>query len=590
MMMKENSKKTLRIYWEHGAKYPWFALSVFIFSGLAAAANAIYPLYIKDFINLLAVKDADRATTLAGLRHTLLVILVIYLVQWLFYRFLQISAALFETRVIKDLSDSCYRYLHKHSFSFFINNFAGSLVKKVKWFTGAFEAITDQIIWNLEPLIVQMAITLVILIRLDLVIGLSMIVWAIIFIAFNWSFTKYKLKYDLARNEAETESSGHLADTIANHNNVRLFGGYEREVAAFSAINEKLRRLRIITWNYLSNTMDGVQALLSIVLEVGILYYGIDLWNRGQLSIGDFVLIQTLLLATVDRIWNIGRIVRTVYERLSDAEEMAVILDTPHAIGDHPRAKKLKPTNGEIEFRSVDFNYHETRQILKDFNLTIAPRQRVAIIGTSGAGKTTLIRLILRLHELTAGQILIDGQDIAKVTLDSLWEAVSLVPQDPDLFHRSLRENIRYGRPEATDAEVEAAALAAHCHEFIVNLPDGYETLVGERGVKLSGGERQRVAIARAILRNSPILILDEATSSLDSESEKLIQAALANLMEGKTVIVIAHRLSTIRQMDRIIVIQGGRIVEEGKHDDLLANEHGVYNHLWQLQAGGFIR
>jgi ATP-binding cassette subfamily B protein len=462
-------------------------------------------------------------------------------------------------------------------------------VKKVKWFTGAFEGIADQVIWNLEPLAIQMLITLVILFGLNFWLGAAMIVWAAAFVTFNWLFTKYKLKYDLARNEAETESTGHLADTIANHNNVRLFGGFEREAGTFEGINEKLRRLRIITWNYLSNTMDGVQALLSIILEVGLFYYGITLWQRGQLSVGDFVLIQTLMLATVDRIWNIGRVVRTVYERMSDAAEMTDILETPHEIKDVPNASPIEIKEGQIEFRNVDFNYNETRPILRDFGLVIAPHERVALIGTSGAGKTTIIRLILRLHELTAGKILIDGQDIARVELESLWQAVSLVPQDPDLFHRSLLENIRYGRPEATDAEVHDAAKAANCHEFIASLPNGYDTLVGERGIKLSGGERQRVAIARAILRNAPILIMDEATSSLDSESEKLIQDALARLMEGKTVIVVAHRLSTIRQMDRIVVIDQGKIVEEGTHGKLLEKKDGVYNRLWQLQAGGFI-
>ncbi|MCX6713454.1 MAG: ABC transporter ATP-binding protein [Candidatus Vogelbacteria bacterium] len=588
--MKINTKKTYKIYWQHGARYPWLALFTFLSVGLTAVVNAIYPLFLRDFINLLASQNADRATTLVALRHTLFIIAGLYLANWLFYRIQQFTAAIFEARVIKDLSDTCFSYLHKHSFTFFINNFAGSLVKKVKWFTGAFEAITDQVIYNLEPLVVQMVITLVILLRVNLWIGYAMIVWAILFIAFNWSFTKFKLKYDLARNETETESSGLLADTIAGHNNVRLFGGYTREVAAFSAVNEKLRRLRIITWNYLGNSMDGVQALLSIILEVGIFYYGIYLWNLGQITVGDFVLIQTLLIATVERIWNVGRIVRTVYERMSDAEEMTVILDTPHDIKDIPTAKKLKVNKGQIEFRGVTFNYNETRSILKDFNLTITPNERVAFIGTSGAGKTTIIRLILRLHELTAGKILIDDQNISKVKLESLWQAVSLVPQDPDLFHRTLLENIRYGRPDATDAEVEIAAKAANCHEFIAGLQDGYQTMVGERGIKLSGGERQRVAIARAILRGSPILILDEATSSLDSESEKLIQGALANLMKGKTVIVVAHRLSTIRQMNRIIVIDGGKIAEEGTHDALLEKTDGVYHRLWELQAGGFIK
>jgi ATP-binding cassette subfamily B protein len=266
------------------------------------------------------------------------------------------------------------------------------------------------------------------------------------------------------------------------------------------------------------------------------------------------------------------------------------MLETPHDINDIPNAKNLIIKEGKIEFKKVDFNYNETRSILKDFNLTIEPHQRAAIIGASGSGKTTIVKLIFRMHDLTAGKLLIDGQDISKVTQESLWQNISLVPQDPILFHRTLLDNIRYGKPDASDDEVIEAAKAAHCHEFISEQTEGYNTFVGERGIKLSGGERQRIAIARAILRNAPILVLDEATSSLDSESEHLIQDALAKLMENKTVIVIAHRLSTIRQMDRIVVIEKGKIVEDGDHNKLLEFKEGIYHKLWQFQAGGFIK
>jgi ABC-type multidrug transport system fused ATPase/permease subunit len=268
---------------------------------------------------------------------------------------------------------------------------------------------------------------------------------------------------------------------------------------------------------------------------------------------------------------------------------MTKILTMPHEITDIPKAKKLKIKEASVVFDNVKFNYNETRTILSDFNLNVKSHEKLALVGPSGAGKSTIVKLLLRQHDVTDGHILIDGQDIAKVTQESLWDAVSLVPQEPLLFHRTLMENIRYGKPDASDDEVVEAAKLAYCHEFISSFPEGYGTFVGERGVKLSGGERQRVAIARAILRNAPILVLDEATSSLDSESEGLIQAALTNLMKGKTVIVIAHRLSTIMKMDRIIVVSGGKISEEGSHDELLKHEHGLYKKLWDLQAGGFV-
>jgi ABC-type multidrug transport system fused ATPase/permease subunit len=287
--------------------------------------------------------------------------------------------------------------------------------------------------------------------------------------------------------------------------------------------------------------------------------------------------------------WDFSRIVRDFYEGFADAKEMIDIMLLPHEIKDIPNASALKITAGEIEFRDVTFNFNETREVLSKISVKIKGGQKVALIGPSGAGKSTFIRLILRLYDLAGGEILIDGTDIHTVTQESLRQNISLVPQDPVLFHRSLLENIRYGRKDATDSEVIEAARLAHCDEFVQNLPLKYETYVGERGIKLSGGERQRVAIARAILKNAPILVLDEATSSLDSASESLIQDALDVLMKGKTTIVIAHRLSTIRKMDRIIVMEGGSIIEDDTHEELLKNENGLYGRLWKLQAGGFM-
>jgi ABC-type multidrug transport system fused ATPase/permease subunit len=269
---------------------------------------------------------------------------------------------------------------------------------------------------------------------------------------------------------------------------------------------------------------------------------------------------------------------------------MIEIFDTPHGVKDTTDAKPLVVGKGSIALEHVSFGFSEERIILEDFSLTIAAGEKVALVGPSGAGKSTVTKLLLRMYDVTSGAVKVDDQDISKVTQKSLRSAISFVPQEPILFHRSLRDNIRYGRPDASDEEVIEAAKKAHCHEFIESLAEGYDTHVGERGVKLSGGERQRVAIARAILKNAPILILDEATSALDSESEALIQDALRVLMEGKTVIVIAHRLSTIMTMDRIIVIEGGKIAAEGTHDELVNHQGGLYQKLWSIQAGGFIQ
>ena len=280
---------------------------------------------------------------------------------------------------------------------------------------------------------------------------------------------------------------------------------------------------------------------------------------------------------------------RGIYQAMADSKEMVEILETPHQIKDTPGAKILADAKGKIDFENIVFGFQDDRIILKDFDLSINSGEQVAIVGSSGAGKTTLTGLLLRLFEPTGGRILIDGNDIREITQESLRKNISLVPQDPVLFHRSILENIRYGRPEASDEEVIAAAQMAHCDKFVQKMPAGYQTMVGERGVKLSGGERQRVAIARAILKRAPILILDEATSSLDSKSEALIQDALDALMKDQTVIAIAHRLSTIRKMDRVVVLKGGTIIEQGSHQSLIRKRDGVYRKLWRLQSSGFI-
>lgn len=326
-----------------------------------------------------------------------------------------------------------------------------------------------------------------------------------------------------------------------------------------------------------------------ISIEFILVYTGIHLWQQGILTIGDFALIQSYLIAAIGQLWNFGNNLRRMYEAFADATEMVEIMNLPREVTDKPGAVALTPGDGHIEFKDVGFSFANGNPVLTNFRLSIKGHEKIALVGPSGAGKTTVTKLVLRLYDITSGSIEIHGQDIRKVTQNSLREAISYVPQESVLFHRTLRENIAYGKQDATMEEIIEAAKKAHCHEFIAKLPEGYETYVGERGVKLSGGERQRVAIARAILKNAPILVLDEATSSLDSESEMLIQDALAKLMEGKTVIAIAHRLSTIMKMDRIIVMEEGKVVLTGTHNELLAQESNLYKKLWEIQAGGFV-
>ncbi|HLD31224.1 MAG TPA: ABC transporter ATP-binding protein [Patescibacteria group bacterium] len=588
--MKNNTKKTLKLYWHEAKKHKITGLILLFSSILTAVVEAFIPFYFKNFFDILSESSGiPTSMVVESLFGTLLFIAFLFSLSWALWRVNTFTLSYFEAKMLAQLANKCFAYLHHNSFSFFNNNFVGSLVKKVNWFTRAFEDIIDQAVFSVLPLVVGTVMVFIILGRVNIWLGFAMLGWVVIFTSISWIFTKFKLKYDIERNKAESTVTGRLADTITNNSNVKLFNGYGREVGAFEKDTAALAKIRKYTWD-LSTIFEAVQGFLSISIELGIFYFAIKLWQKNILTIGDFVLIQTYILTMMNKVWSFSHVLRHFYEKLSDAEEMTIVFDTPHEIQDIPRAKDLKVLTGEVVFQNVNFNYNQTRSVLKKFNLSIPAKQRLAIIGPSGAGKTTIIKLLFRMHDVASGKIFIDNQNIAKVTQESLWKNVALVPQDPILFHRTLFENIQYGNPEASKDEVIKASKAAHCHDFIKSLDDGYDTYVGERGVKLSGGERQRVAIARAILKNAPILVLDEATSSLDSESELLIQEALAELMKNKTVVVIAHRLSTIRKMDRIIVVDEGGIVEDGAHNALLKKIGGIYNKLWKLQVKGFIK
>ncbi len=586
--MQKTTKQTLKNYWDH-TKNSRFIMFVIIFALIGVGVvNVSIPLFFKKFFDVLTIEAGDTDFLAGKLINILIIIAGLELLQWTFWRIATFTSAYFQPKIMAKLANTCFAYLHLHSYSYFNNNFIGSLVKKVNRFVFAFERIIDRIFWNLIGLFVNVTLIVIVLFIKSPVLGIFLLIWLTVFIIINSLLANYRFKFDLERNEVESKSSGMLADTLTNHVNVKLFCGLDREKLNFAKIQNRVKQLRQKVWN-IENFFEATQGLLTITLEVGLIYVGIRLWKIGKFTVGDFVLLQSYMLIVFMRIWDFGRVIRNIYQDLSEAEEMTQIFNTPHEIVNNKSAKKLLVKKGKIEFKDVVFSYKQTRKILKNFNLRIKSGERIALVGPSGAGKTTVTRLLLRLHDIDEGKILIDEQNIAKITLESLWRNVSLVPQDPILFHRTLIENIRYGKPEATNAEVFKATKQAHCDKFIADLSEKYNTYVGERGVRLSGGERQRVAIARAILRNAPVLVLDEATSSLDSESEHLIQDALDNLMKKKTVIVIAHRLSTIMKMDRIIVIDSGGIIEQGTHDELLKKKDGMYKKLWKYQAGGFI-
>jgi len=586
--MQQNTIKTLKYYLKASLKYKVAGFFIILAIITGAFVSVIIPLYYKKFLDLISISGADKSLAIPGLVRILVYIIILNFIAWIGWRVATFTASYFQPKVEADLNNQSFGYLHKNSFVFFNNNFTGALVKRVKWFSKAFIIISDIIFWKLLPLFIGLTVIIIVLFNRNIYLGWAVVGWLVLFLTVNLFFTKYKLKYDIQRSEKESETTAVLADTITNHNNIRLFGGYKRELRNFTLVIEQLRKIKKFTWN-LSDIFEAIQSFMMISFDIFLMYLAMRLWQKNILTVGDFILIQAYLIDMFHRTWDFGKNIRKMYEALADAEEMTAILNTPHEVQDIVKAKKLTVPSGGIEFKNVDFYYRKTRKVFKDFNLNIRAGERVALVGPSGAGKTTVIKLLTRIHNVSAGEVLIDNQNIAKVTQESLRGNISLVPQNPILFHRTLMDNIRYGKPDSTNQEIITASKKAHCHEFVMKFNDKYNTYVGERGVKLSGGERQRVAIARAILRNSPILILDEATSSLDSASEALIQDAIDKLMKNKTVIVIAHRLSTIRKMDRIIFIDEGKIIEQGTHNELLATPNSRYRELWNIQAGNFI-
>lgn len=590
--MKGESKKlaTARevfdVYWANTQKYRLLLAAIGGGLLLMQIAMLSAPLFMRQFFNLLGTHNPDAQTI-----HTLTILLgltgLMYLLNWFGHRLEGWSTMILEARVMADLLDNAFGYLIRHSHNFFISRFAGSLTHRVNKFSKAYETLFDTVVRSFVPSFFFVVGAIAVLSFRSPLLAILLSVWVVVFVTFQIWVSLLRQPLRVARAEADTQVTGTLADAISNQSTIMQFSGEQHERHIFKRVVEKWRAITLKSWfadEYIWMTIG----IFAIGIEIGLLYGAVQLWGRGLMTIGDFILIQAYLLTTFNRLVSINRELRRFYDAFADASEMVGILNTPHEVGDKLGAKKLAITEGEVRFEKVSFYFNTKVPVLRNFDLIIHSGERIALVGPSGAGKSTVIKLLLRMFDVQEGEIKIDGSNISAVSQASLRETIAFVPQEPILFHRTLMENIRYGRRDATDAEVLQAAKQAHCHEFIEKLPEQYNTFVGERGIKLSGGERQRVAIARALLKNAPLLVLDEATSSLDSESESLIQDALETLMRGKTVIVIAHRLSTIMKMDRIVVVEAGAIVAQGTHLELV-NQEGLYRKLWSIQAGGFI-
>lgn len=574
----------LKYFWQVVKRFKVSFFSVIIFTIIASALDVYIPL---QYLRLWNVLSTNSFSVVSVAKAIIILVLILNLIRWIVRRISGISLVYFEAEVMAGLRAQGFNHMIGHSHSFFVNNFAGSLTYKINKYARAFEKLADRMASDGLPLIIRGVGTVIAIYSLFPKYSYILGVFCIVFLVTAFIYIRYKLKYDVIASEWDTKTTGAFADSIGNHSSIQLFTGHSYEKNRVNDVIEKQKKATAFNW-YLWEGLGSIQSFYSVAIEFIIFWFAIGDWKLGLMTLPIMVLLQSYLIRLMDSLWSFGGIVRAYYESFADAHEMAVILNTPYEIVDNP-TQIVQNTKGEIIFHNVTYLYkNNNSKVLDNFSLIIPAGQKIAVVGSSGAGKTTFVRLLMRLFNLTSGQITIDSIDISNISQKNLREQIAFVPQDPILFHRTLMENIRYGRRDATDEEVKKVATLAHCDDFIDALPKGYETYVGERGVKLSGGERQRVAIAQAILKNAPILILDEATSSLDSHSESLIQDALVKLIQGKTTIVIAHRLSTIRQMDRIIVIEKGRIIEDGTHDELANKKDGLYKKLWDLQAGGF--
>ncbi len=587
-LLQPNSRLTFKFFWRlvKTEKLTYVLKNIALV--VAVVFSMAWVIVFGQFFDALTM-DIEKSAIIGELLRLLGLIIVIDLIEFAGWRAAGYLNNFFQPKIMTKIATECFDYLHKHSYGFFSNKFTGSLVKKINKMVRAFEVIEDKIYWDMTPLFLRIAMILAVLFFVHPLLGVIMLVWTTIFIVANYYISIYKFRWDIDAAAAETKITARLADTITNSATVKLFAGHKFELRRFMSLSERWRKKAKKAWDIGSHIEAG-QGLFMILFEVVILYSSIRLWQNDIIGISEFFIIQAYIFEMFHQLWNFGRNIRDIYESLADAEEMIEILNEPHEIKDRPKAKPIRINSGKITFDRVHFSYEDdTSNVIKNLSFAIKPGEKVALIGPSGGGKTTLVKLLLRFHDVKKGKIIIDSQSIKNVTQESLRKNVTMVPQDPILFHRSLRENIRYGRRNASDQEVVAASKMAHCHEFIQKLPKKYETLVGERGIKLSGGQKQRIAIARAILANPKILILDEATSSLDSQSETLIQKALQNLIKNKTTLIIAHRLSTIMEVDRIFVLKDGKIIEEGRHADLVTKKSSLYKKLWDLQVGGYL-
>lgn len=584
------TRKTLAIFWRENCRHPLLFVSSSLTWLIGMTLQKLgLAFIIAQAINKLIHLHLQAGTSYWSIfRPYLIIFVVVGIVAQLFIDVALILLSKLETTVAPELQTRIFSWILEQSLDFHANTFSGALVNKVNRFRAAYVTMTDTFILVILRMLASIVFAIIVIAFFSPVIAGGMAVWTICFLALNLQLTRKRIAFSKVAAAADTELTAHLADALGNISAVKAFGNEQPERLMQEEKAYDLGAKKFNAW-VRSIKNDALFGLLMTLLQFGVLALSIQGIITHQITIGTLVLVQVYVTQIIVELWGVSGISRNVEQALSDAAEMTEILDHEPEVKDSKKPVRARITKGAIDFKNVTFTHNGAHQpLFQDFNLSIKPGEKIGLVGHSGSGKTTLTRLLLRFSDLASGNIEIDGQNIAKIAQSDLRRSIAYVPQEPVLFHRSLKDNIAYAKANATEAEIEAAAKRANAYDFISQLPDGFDTLVGERGVKLSGGQRQRIAIARAILKDAPILVLDEATSALDSESELLIQQALQELMKKRTTIVIAHRLSTIQKMDRIIVMENGAITEQGGHHSLL-KKYGAYATLWKHQSGGFI-
>ena len=563
----------------------WY-LTMLVFVTADAVCGITIPYGIARVLK--TVTHAREAVpSMASLQGPLLLFLGLALGEVIFGRLAGGIQVRLGPRQRQNVTRALYHYLQYHSHRFLTSDFAGALAHRISETSLGVTQTLWSVLTEFWPAAVVLGVSITLLTTAHLELGLFVLVWAALFVSASFWLARRARPYAVAASAARSETTGKVVDSVTNLTSTRLFARneYEREYLN-SYLHKELKAIH--RSNMYAERVRWFQFGSAAVLKVGTLYYALRLWQSGAIDVAEFVMAVSLALLIINEVRALSRRFLEFFEYIGNVANGVNTIVKPHELVDEPGAEPSRIARGAIRFENVTFGYPSGQDLFEHLTVSIPAGQRVGLVGSSGSGKSTFVSLILRMYDPQGGRICIDGVDIRGMTQDSLHEQVSLIPQDPSLFHRSLKENIRYGRIDATDEEVVDAARRAHAHEFIAQMKEGYASMVGERGVKLSGGQRQRIAIARVVLKNAPVLILDEATSSLDSITEKAIQETLDEVMIGKTVIVVAHRLSTIANLDRILVFEHGRIIEDGNHAELL-REGGAYYRLWTRQTGGFL-